>query len=129
MSDRQKSTCTTSASTRPPAESDWERHATFRHTLLAHLPPDVAEAVEHLGSGMYHFLLALEADCYRGSWTVHRLRATVADLRFHAGYLAELARERQASALSPTDAHLSERAEAWSTQAEALATHIETALP
>jgi hypothetical protein len=80
----------------PPTQLDWERHPTFRHTFLAHLPPDLAEAVEHLGRGLYQFLLAHESE---------------------------------ASCLSPTDALLSDRAQAWSTQAEALATRIEGALP
>jgi hypothetical protein len=130
MSDRPKDIASTTPSAATLATiAESERHPTFRHTFLAHLPPDLAEAVEHLGRGLYQLLLALELDGYRGSWTAHRLRAAAADLRYQAAYLAALAQEREASCLSPTDALLSDRAQAWSTQAEALATRIEGALP
>jgi len=121
MSDRQKST----VSTTPTAEPEWERHSTFRHTFLAHLSPDLAEAVEQLGRGLYYFILALPGEPHHGSWTAARLRATVADLRFHANHLAALAQERHAASLSRSDTLLSERAEAWAVQAETLATRIE----
>jgi hypothetical protein len=126
MSDRQKSTVTPTPSAATALSS--ERHPTFRHTFLAHLPPDVAEALEHLGRGLYHLVLALPGEPHHRSWTAARLQATAADLHFQATYLRELARERQASSLPETDGCLSDRAQAWADQAQALATRIESAL-
>ena len=129
MSDRQKDTVSTPLTAAPPpTHPDSERHPTFRHTFLAHLPPDVAEALEHLGRGLYHLVLALPGEPHHRSWTAARLHATAADLHFQATYLRELARERQASSLPETDARLSDRAQAWADQAQALATRIESAL-
>jgi len=132
MSDRPKSTVSptpaSSAAPPPPPEPDWERHPTFRHTFLAHLPPDVAEAAEHLGRGLYHLVLALPGEPHRGSWTAARLQATAADLRFHAAHLAALAEERHTSSLSSTDFHLSEWSLPWALQLEEVAERIESAL-
>jgi hypothetical protein len=91
--------------------------------------PDVAEALEEMGHGLYGLVLAHSFDPPPGSWTAARLRAAAADLHFHAHHLRSLAQERHASTLSGADSLLSERAEAWSVQAEALATRIESALP
>jgi len=128
MSDRPKDISTTPPPPQLSPDDDWERHPTFRHTFLAHLPPDVAEALEQLGRGLYHLVLALPGEPHSGSWTAARLRATAADLRFQAAYLAALAQERDASSLSRSDTLLSDRAQAWSDQVQALAARIEAAL-
>jgi hypothetical protein len=132
MSDRTKSTVTpppTAAPPKPPTGSDAERHLTFRHAFLVHLPLDVADAMEEMGRGLYQLVLARSLGLPAGSWTQARLRAAVADLRFEAAHLAAIAEERHASSLPLEDALLSERAAAWAVQAEALATRIESALP
>jgi hypothetical protein len=129
MSDRPKSTVPHPPASPPPAGRDWERHLTFRRAFLVHLPPDVADAMEEMGRGLYQLVLARQLDLPAGSWTQARLRAAVADLRFEAAHLAAIAEERHASSLPREDAHLCERAEAWATQAEALATRIKRALP
>jgi hypothetical protein len=123
MSDRQKSTVSTAS-----ADRDWERHATFRRTFLVHVSPDVAEALEEMGHGLYGLVLAHSFDPPPGSWTAARLRATAADLRFHAAHLASLAEERHASSLPSADAHLSEESLLWVQRLEETAEHIDTAL-
>ena len=130
MSDREKCTFTPPPSPSPePRDLDWERYPTFRHTFLAHFPLDVADSVEELGRALYHLVLAFGPGApAQESWTTARLRATAADLHVHAAFLRDLAREREASSLSESDARLSDRAKAWADQAQGLASRIEAAL-
>jgi hypothetical protein len=115
----------------PPAPFSWEDRAVFRETLLFYFTqPGAAAVLRQVGTLLYDMTLGAcgEWPEWPESQTRAELRAAVADLFQMQGFLSEIWKDGELSAVPAEDAPLCHRALDWSRVAARLAREIDGAL-
>lgn len=112
----------------PPAPFSWEERAVFRETLLFYFTqPGAGAVLRQVGTLLYDMTLGA---C--GEWPESRtraeLRAAVADLFQMQGFLSEIWKDGELSAVPAEDAPLCKRALDWSRVVARVAREIDGAL-
>jgi hypothetical protein len=114
-----------------PTPAGWDESAGFRETfLLYYSAPEDLQTLRHLARMLHES--SLEMARYTPpsgeSATREELRAAAADLRHLQGFLAAVARGREESELTPSDAELAELAARQSQAVAGVAAVLEQAL-
>jgi hypothetical protein len=114
-----------------PASTEWESREGFRQTFLSlFADPRDEQALRRVGQLLYSFALEPPQGWPepRETSTLTECVAALCDVRFLAGYLGSVGREREVSSLSKRDTALSQMAESVSVQLAALGVQIEEEL-
>jgi len=115
----------------PPAPFPWEERAVFRETLLFYFTqPGAGAVLRQVGTLLYDITLGAcgEWPEWPESQTRAELRAAVADLFQMQGFLSEIWKDGELSAVPAEDAPLCKRALDWSRVVARVAREIDGAL-
>jgi hypothetical protein len=115
----------------PRSITEWESREGFRQTFLSQFTdPAHEEALRRVGQLLYSFALEPPQGWPepRETSTLTECVAALCDVRFLAGYLRSVGREREVSSLSKRDTALSHLGERISVQLIALGEQMEAEL-